>query len=71
VEYIIVSFKPDFKGFNMFDDDIMALLKKHTYDLSGCLKGIEVYFNGERVRVRNFKEFVLMHLNGIDNVIDS
>ena len=73
-EYTLVSFKPDFQKFNMsneLDDDIIALLKKRVYDLAGCLKNVKVFLNGERVKIKDFKEYALMYLSGTDDFIDS
>ncbi|RIA90989.1 DNA topoisomerase [Glomus cerebriforme] len=72
-EYTMVTFKPDFQKFNMsneLDDDIVALLKKRVYDLAGCVKNVKVFLNGERVKIKDFKEYTLMYLSGTDDNID-
>ncbi|GBB86109.1 hypothetical protein RclHR1_09340012 [Rhizophagus clarus] len=59
-EYTTVTFKLDFQRFNMpneFNDDIIALLKKRVYDLAGCVKNGKVFLNGERLKIKNFKEY--------------
>ncbi|KAF9141358.1 DNA topoisomerase 2 [Mortierella sp. GBA39] len=63
-EFTKISFKPDFARFNMdsIDDDLEALLKKRAYDLAGCVKGIKVFLNGERIKIRNFKDYVEMYI---------
>ncbi|KAF9905433.1 DNA topoisomerase 2 [Linnemannia zychae] len=63
-EFTRISFKPDFARFNMesIDDDLEALLKKRAYDLAGCVKGIKVFLNGERIKIRNFKDYVDMYI---------
>ncbi|KAF9935286.1 DNA topoisomerase 2 [Linnemannia zychae] len=63
-EFTRISFKPDFTRFNMesIDDDLEALLKKRAYDMAGCVKGVKVFLNGERIKIRNFKEYVDMYI---------
>ncbi|KAK3845306.1 MAG: DNA topoisomerase [Linnemannia gamsii] len=63
-EFTKISFKPDFARFNMdsIDDDLEALLKKRAYDMAGCVKGIKVFLNGERIKIRNFKDYVDMYI---------
>ncbi|KAF9291547.1 DNA topoisomerase 2 [Mortierella alpina] len=59
-----VSFKPDFARFNMeyIDADLEALLKKRAYDLAGCVKGVNVYLNGQHIRIKSFKEYEEMYI---------
>ncbi|KAF8981096.1 DNA topoisomerase 2, partial [Haplosporangium bisporale] len=63
-EYTRISFKPDMARFNMegIDDDLEALLKKRTYDMAGCVKGVKVFLNGERIKIKNFKEYIDMYM---------
>ncbi|KAF9344707.1 DNA topoisomerase 2, partial [Mortierella sp. NVP85] len=63
-EFTKISFKPDFDRFGMesIDDDLEALLKKRTYDLAGCVKGVKVFLNGERIKIKSFKEYIEMYL---------
>ncbi|KAG0244718.1 DNA topoisomerase [Mortierella sp. GBAus27b] len=63
-EFTRISFKPDFERFNMerIDDDLEALLKKRTYDLAGCVKGVKVFLNGERIKIKSFKEYIEMYM---------
>ncbi|KAG0090216.1 DNA topoisomerase 2 [Podila epicladia] len=63
-EYTKISFKPDMARFNMegIDDDLEALLKKRTYDMAGCVKGVKVFLNGERIKIKSFKEYIDMYM---------
>lgn len=64
-----VEFKPDFARFNMdaLDDDIVALMRKRTYDLAGVLgKGVKVYYNGARLAVKTFQDYVNLYLGPKD-----
>src|SRR5436190_13700170 len=55
---------------NGFDNDIVALLKKRVYDLAGCVKNVKVFLNGERLKIKSFKEYALMYLSGTDDFVD-
>ncbi|KAI8600606.1 DNA topoisomerase, partial [Dissophora ornata] len=63
-EFTRITFKPDFARFNMecIDDDLEALLKKRTYDMAGCVKGVKVFLNGERIKIKSFKEYIEMYI---------
>ncbi|KAK3819822.1 MAG: topoisomerase II [Benniella sp.] len=63
-EFTKISFKPDFDRFGMkcIDNDLEALLKKRTIDLAGCVKGFMVFLNGERIKIKSFKEYIEMYL---------
>ncbi|KAI1319072.1 DNA topoisomerase 2 [Mortierella claussenii] len=63
-EFTRISFKPDFQRFNMdsIDADLEALLKKRTFDMAGCVKGIKVFLNGERIKIKSFKEYIEMYM---------
>ncbi|KAG7450762.1 type II DNA topoisomerase [Guyanagaster necrorhizus] len=64
-EWTKVSFKPDLARFGMdsIDEDTAALLRKRVYDMAGTVKDIKVFLNDERVKIKNFKQYVEMYLN--------
>lgn len=64
-EYTRVTFKPDFKRFGMegIDEDTLALLKKRVYDMAGTVKDIKVFLNDERLKIKNFKQYVEMYIS--------
>lgn len=64
-EYTRVTFKPDLKRFGMdsIDDDTVALLKKRVHDLAGTVKDIKVFLNDERLKIKNFKQYVELYLS--------
>lgn len=64
-EYTRVTFKPDLKRFGMdsIDDDTLALLKKRVYDMAGTVKDIKVFLNDERLKIKNFKQYVEMYVS--------
>ncbi|KAK8255374.1 DNA topoisomerase II [Phyllosticta capitalensis] len=65
--YTKVTFKPDFAKFKMsgIDNDFEALAKRRVYDIAGTTKGLKVYLNGDRIKVKNFKEYMKMYTKAI------
>ncbi|KAJ1510426.1 DNA topoisomerase 2 [Coelomomyces lativittatus] len=63
-DYTKITFHPDLQKFGLqsIDADHSALLKKRVYDMAGCLKGVAVYLNGTRIKVKDFKQYVTMYL---------
>ncbi|KAI9851616.1 MAG: DNA topoisomerase 2 [Thelocarpon superellum] len=66
-DYTKVTFLPDFAKFGMtgIDDDFEALVKRRVYDLAGTVHGVRVLLNGERIKIRNFKQYVEMYVKAI------
>ena len=64
-EYTQIVFKPDLKRFGMesFDADFEAVVKRRVYDLAGCVKGVKVDLNGERIKIKSFKQYVEMYID--------
>lgn len=62
--YVKITFKPDlsrFGGMSDFDDDIVSLLNKRVYDISGT-SGVRVYLNGTLIPIKDFKSYILLYL---------
>ena len=66
-DFTKVTFFPDFQKFKMdsIDDDLEALIKRRVYDMAGTCKGIKVYLNGQRIKIKNFKEYMEMFTKAI------
>ncbi|EIW65215.1 type II DNA topoisomerase [Trametes versicolor FP-101664 SS1] len=64
-EYTRVTFKPDLKRFGMdsIDEDTVSLLKKRVHDLAGTTKDVKVFLNDERLKIKNFKQYVELFIN--------
>ena len=64
-EYTKITFRPDLKRFHMesIDNDFEALLKKRVYDLAGCCRGVKVFLNDTRIKVKDFKDYIDLYLN--------
>jgi DNA topoisomerase-2 len=66
-DYTKITFKPDLQKFGLesIDDDFHALFVKRIYDLAGCVRGIKVYLNDERIKVKNFQDYVNLYLDKV------
>lgn len=64
-EYTRVTFRPDLARFGMesIDDDTLALLKRRVYDLAGTVKNVKVFLNDERLKIKNFRQYVEMYID--------
>ncbi len=62
--YTMLKFTPDFKRFGMdgLTEDFVNLFRKRTYDIAGTTKNVEVYFNGELLKVNSFEDYIDMFL---------
>src|SRR5690606_29001927 len=63
-DYTEITFKPDLAILNMesITQDIFLLLKKRVYDLTASLRGIKVFLNKERIKIKDFKDYVSMYI---------
>jgi DNA topoisomerase-2 len=66
-DYTKITFKPDYAKFGMeaMDDDIEALFKRRIYDLAGTIKDVKIKLNGEKVKCRNFKNYMEMYAKAL------
>lgn len=64
-EYTKITFKPDYQKFGMsgMDEDLVALFTKRVYDLAGVVSNVKVFLNGQRLNIRNFKQYVELFIN--------
>ena len=69
-DFTCITFKPDLALFHMdgIDPDTEALLMKRVYDMAGTVKGVKVYLNGERLKIKNFKQYVEMYVSAIHEI---
>lgn len=63
-----VEFIPDFRKFGMdgMESDTLSLFRKRVHDLAGILSGVKVYYNGVRIAIKNFQEYVSLYLGPKD-----
>jgi DNA topoisomerase-2 len=64
-EYTKITFKPELARFGMtsIDDDTVSLLRKRVFDIAGTTKNVKVFLDGEKLKVKGFKQYVEMYLN--------
>ncbi|KAK9455436.1 DNA topoisomerase [Dipodascopsis uninucleata] len=67
-EYTRISFKPDLRLFGMteLDDDLIGIMMRRVYDLAGTVKNVKVYLNNERLKIRNFKQYIEMYVMALN-----
>ncbi|PWN87327.1 type II DNA topoisomerase [Acaromyces ingoldii] len=69
-DFTQITFKPDLARFGMdrIDDDIEALMMKRVYDMAGTVKDVKVFLNGERLKIKGFKQYVEMYVSAINEL---
>lgn len=69
-DFTCITFKPDFKRFHMdrIEDDMEALMMKRVYDMAGTVRDVKVFLNGERLKIKGFKQYVEMYVNAINEL---
>uniref|UniRef100_A0A3B0MNB7 DNA topoisomerase 2 n=1 Tax=Theileria annulata TaxID=5874 RepID=A0A3B0MNB7_THEAN len=62
-DFVKITFIPDYSRFNLeeLDEGTYRVLKKRVYDMAGTL-GVKVYLNNERIKVKDFKDYVNLYL---------
>ncbi|TFK30660.1 DNA topoisomerase II [Coprinopsis marcescibilis] len=69
-EFTKITFRPDLKRFGMeeIDSDTLALLNRRVYDMAGTIKDVKVFLNDERLKIKNFRQYVDMYVNAAQEV---
>ncbi|KAJ1557566.1 DNA topoisomerase 2 [Nowakowskiella sp. JEL0078] len=72
-DFTRITFKPDLAKFGLteLDDDIVALFKKRVYDIAGCIRGVKVFLNDERIKIKDFKDYVDLYLESVGQLSGS
>jgi DNA topoisomerase-2 len=63
--YTKITFKPDYKrlGINGLTPDLIALLKKRTYDVAAITdKNLKVKYNDKLIPIKNFQQYIDMYI---------
>jgi len=65
-DFTCITFSPDLPKFKMekLDADFVALLQRRAYDVAGVCRGVGVYLNGEKLKVKTFRDYVQLYLKG-------
>ncbi|KAI8914509.1 DNA topoisomerase [Gorgonomyces haynaldii] len=64
-DFTKITFKPDLERFHMqsLDNDFVALATKRVYDMAGVCRGVKVFLNDVRIKIKDFKDYVDLYLN--------
>uniref|UniRef100_A0A6P4ERW4 DNA topoisomerase 2 n=1 Tax=Drosophila rhopaloa TaxID=1041015 RepID=A0A6P4ERW4_DRORH len=68
-DFTRITFSPDLAKFKMesLDEDIVALMSRRAYDVAASSKGVSVYLNGTKLSVKNFKDYIDLHIKSTDD----
>lgn len=63
-DYTKISFRPDLTKFKMesLDDDIIGLMSRRAYDVAASTRGVSVFLNGQKLPIKNFKDYIDLYL---------
>ncbi|KAK7439177.1 DNA topoisomerase 2 [Stygiomarasmius scandens] len=50
-------------GMDRINEDMAGLLRKRVYDMAGTVKNVKVFLNDERLKIKNFKQYIEMYIN--------
>lgn len=66
-DFTRITFNPDLQRFGLTEltPDVVQLLTRRVYDVAGSTHGIKVVFNGKRVAIKGFKDYVDMVMNDL------
>eukprot|EP01132_Coremiostelium_polycephalum_P007475 gene7475-9185_t len=62
-DFTKITFVPDLEKFkieSLWDDDILQLMERRVYDIAGCLPGVNVYFNDQKLDL-DFQSYVKLY----------
>lgn len=60
-----ITFYPELTRFNIetIDDGNLARIKKRVYDVAGCNPRLNVFFNGKKIKIANFTDYVKLYVD--------
>lgn len=66
-EYTEITFKPDLAKFGMdhLDADILGVLRRRVFDVSGSVRGVRVTLNGKTLKINNFKQYTELYVRAL------
>lgn len=57
-----ITFTPDYARFDCeLDDDNLKKIEKRVYDVAGCNPKINVHYNGKKIKINKFSEYVNLY----------
>lgn len=63
-DFTSITFYPDLPKFKMesLDRDTVDLFTRRAYDLAATSHGVKIFLNGQRLGIKNFKDYVQLYL---------
>lgn len=49
------------------EEDIVALMSRRAFDVAASTKGVAVFLNGTKLTVKNFKDYIDLHIKNQDD----
>lgn len=68
-DFTKITFSPDLTKFKMdsLDADIVSLMCRRAFDVAATGKGVGVYLNGNKLAVKNFKDYIDLYVKPDEN----
>ena len=59
-DFTRITFQPDLAKFGLTEltDDVVQLFLRRTVDVAGTVPGVAAYFDGQRIEVDGFRDYV-------------
>lgn len=66
-----ITYKPELSRFGMdrISDDDMKIIEKRVYEIAGCNPNLNICFQGKRVAINSFQDYVKMYLDDDSTLI--
>jgi DNA topoisomerase II len=63
-DYTCITFTPDYERFGLkgLDEDHKSLFERRVYDLAATVKDTKIFLNGERIKIKTFKDYVKLYI---------
>ncbi|XP_034472434.1 DNA topoisomerase 2 [Drosophila innubila] len=70
-DFTRITFSPDLAKFKMdkLDEDIVALMSRRAFDVAASTKGVSVFLNGNKVMVKNFKDYIDLFIKNTEDEV--
>ena len=69
--FVKITFIPDYKvfGYDSLTEDMSNLFKRRTYDISGILSNVNVFWNNEKINMNSFSDYAKLYFDDTVNYI--
>lgn len=72
-DFTKITFSPDLEKFKMdkLDEGIVGLMSRRAFDIAASSRGVKVFLNGQKVPVKNFKDYIDLYIKSQEDEKDS